>query len=65
MHSFTRGQKGKLADLGLGARFEVGIDVQAAAGAVDISCFGLDADGRLASRSGSTMARRSACARSP
>ena len=47
MHSFTRGQKGKLADLGLGSRFAVGIDVQAASGTADISCFGLDADGRL------------------
>jgi len=48
MHALTRGQKTKLADLGLGNRFEVGVDVQAPGGAADISCFGLDADDRLA-----------------
>ena len=48
MHSLTRGQKARLADLGLGGRFEVGIEVQTRTGAADISCFGLDADGRLA-----------------
>ena len=48
MQTFTRGQKGKLADLGLPAQFDVRIDVQAPGGAVDISCFGLDAGDRLA-----------------
>ena len=49
MQVYTRGQKGKLQDLGLGARFELAVDAQAGAqaGAVDISCFGLDAGERL------------------
>jgi len=49
MQAFTRGQKGKLQDLGLGARFELAVEAQAGgqAGAVDISCFGLDAGERL------------------
>jgi tellurite resistance protein TerA len=48
MHSLTRGQKTRLADLGLGSRFEVGVDIRAPGGAADMACFGLDADGRLA-----------------
>jgi tellurite resistance protein TerA len=47
MHALTRGQKAGLADLGLGNRFEIGIDVQRTSGSADISCFGLDAAGRL------------------
>lgn len=47
MHTFTRGQKGKLADLGLEGRFEVGIGLQAPGIMADISCFGLDDSGRL------------------
>ena len=47
MHALTRGQKAGLADLGLGNRFEVDIDVRTTSGSADISCFGLDADGRL------------------
>lgn len=47
MHTFKRGQKGKLSDLGLPARFEVGIELQASGSAIDISCFGLDAAERL------------------
>jgi len=47
MHALTRGQKAGLADLGLGNRFEIGIDVQPTSGSADISCFGLDAAGRL------------------
>lgn len=48
MQTFSRGQKGKLADLGVAATFEVRIDIQAPGGTVDISCFGLDANERLA-----------------
>jgi len=48
MQTFSRGQKGKLADLGVATTFDVQIDVQAPGGAVDISCFGLDANERLA-----------------
>jgi tellurite resistance protein TerA len=47
MQTFTRGQKGRLADLGLPARFEVSIELQAPGSAIDISCFGLDKDERL------------------
>jgi len=46
MQTFTRGQKGKLADLGLTGRFTVDVEL-AASQAVDVSCFGLDAGGRL------------------
>ncbi|QJE01837.1 tellurium resistance protein [Massilia forsythiae] len=52
MQTFTRGQKGKLSDLGLPLRLPVAVELQAAghapAHAVDISCFGLDAGERLA-----------------
>ncbi|WP_296943934.1 TerD family protein [uncultured Massilia sp.] len=47
MHTFTRGQKGKLSDLGLSSRFEVAIDLQLPGAGADISCFGLDAGERL------------------
>jgi tellurite resistance protein TerA len=47
MHTFMRGQKGKLSDLGLPARFEVGIELQAGGSTADMSCFGLDAGERL------------------
>ncbi len=47
MSTFTRGQKGKLADLGLSDRFPVALDIVAPGMTVDVSCFGLDADGKL------------------
>lgn len=48
MVEFIRGQKGKLADFTSASVFEVGIHVAAPAGStVDISCFGLDAEGKL------------------
>jgi tellurite resistance protein TerA len=47
MQNFIRGQKVKLADLGLANRFAVDVDLPAARQAVDVSCFGLDAAGRL------------------
>jgi tellurite resistance protein TerA len=47
MQNFIRGQKVKLADLGLANRFQVEVALPAARQAVDVSCFGLDAAGRL------------------
>jgi tellurite resistance protein TerA len=47
MNQFTRGQKGKLADLGLGQVFPVAIDIGSGAMEVDVSCFGVDAAGQL------------------
>lgn len=45
MLTFTRGQKGKLTELGLPASFPVVLDIAGAG--VDVSCFGLDAAGQL------------------
>ena len=47
MSTFTRGQKGKLADLGLGTAFPLTLTLGAGTD-VDVSCFGLDAGGQLA-----------------
>ena len=47
MNLFSRGQKGKLADLGTGSVFAVDVDIQAPGMSVDVSCFGLDAAERL------------------
>ena len=47
MNTFSRGQKGKLADLGVGSSFAVDVDISAAGFSVDVSCFGLDAGDRL------------------
>jgi len=47
MNLFSRGQKGKLADLGTGNAFTVEVDIQASGTSVDVSCFGLDAADRL------------------
>lgn len=47
MSNFTRGQKGKLADLGLGTAFPVTLQIAGGALEVDVSCFGLDANGQL------------------
>ena len=47
MNLFSRGQKGKLADLGIGNAFTVELDIQAPGLSVDVSCFGLDAAERL------------------
>ncbi|WP_313705367.1 TerD family protein [Massilia sp.] len=47
MNNFTRGQKGKLADLGAGTRFPVEVDLNAPGISVDVSCFGLDASDKL------------------
>lgn len=47
MHSFARGQKGKLADLGCTSPFNVELDIDAAGMAVDVSCFGVDSADKL------------------
>jgi tellurite resistance protein TerA len=47
MNQFSRGQKGKLADLGLGQVFPVAVDIASGAMEVDVSCFGVDAAGQL------------------
>lgn len=47
MTTFSRGQKGKLADLGCGHAFDVDVQIAANGAAVDVSCFGLDAHDKL------------------
>lgn len=47
MHSFARGQKGTLADLGCNSPFTVELDIDAAGMAVDVSCFGVDSADQL------------------
>jgi len=45
--TFTRGQKGKLADLGCNSPFNAVLDINAAGMSVDVSCFGLDSNEKL------------------
>ena len=47
MNIFSRGQKGKLADLGLNSPFDIVIDIAGAGMTADVSCFGLDANDKL------------------
>jgi tellurite resistance protein TerA len=47
MNVFARGQKGKLADLGVGSAFNVDLDINAPGFSVDVSCFGLDSADKL------------------
>ncbi|WP_020655668.1 TerD family protein [Massilia niastensis] len=47
MNVFSRGQKGKLSDLGCGNAFDVTLDIRAPGLSVDVSCFGLDASDKL------------------
>ena len=47
MVTFGRGQKGKLADLGCGSNVAVDVALQAPGVTIDLSCFGLDAQGKL------------------
>lgn len=47
MTNFSRGQKGKLADLGCTGLFSVTLALDAPGIDIDVSCFGLDADGQL------------------
>jgi tellurite resistance protein TerA len=48
MNNFARGQKGKLADLGCNSPFTVELDIGAAGLSVDVSCFGVDSNDKLA-----------------
>ena len=48
MQQLARGQKGKIADIGAGDLIEVVVNpVPRGSQVVDVSCFGLDSDGRL------------------
>lgn len=47
MNVFSRGQKGKLADLGCNSPFTVGLELEAAGMSIDVSCFGVDAADKL------------------
>ena len=47
MTEFSRGQKGKLADMGCTGAFPVVLSLTAQGMDVDLSCFGLDAGGQL------------------
>ncbi|NMM26301.1 MAG: tellurium resistance protein [Glaciimonas sp.] len=47
MTDFTRGQKGKLADMGCAGVFPIVLNVAAQGMDVDIACFGLDANDKL------------------
>jgi len=44
---FSRGQKGKLADLGCNSPFHIDLALNAAGMSVDVSCFGLDSADKL------------------
>jgi tellurite resistance protein TerA len=47
MTDFSRGQKGKLADIGCTGMFSVTLALDAPGIDIDVSCFGLDATGQL------------------
>jgi tellurite resistance protein TerA len=47
VNTFSRGQKGKLADLGCGSSFAVELDINAPGISVDVSCFGVDSADKL------------------
>lgn len=47
MTDFTRGQKGKLADMGCTGAFPIVLNIAAQGMDVDIACFGLDANDKL------------------
>jgi tellurite resistance protein TerA len=47
VHIFSRGQKGKLADLGVNSPFAIVLDIAGAGMTLDVSCFGLDAADKL------------------
>lgn len=48
MNTFSRGQKGKLTELGCVSPFSVTIDLASQGLNIDVSCFGLDASDKLA-----------------
>ncbi|MES2901319.1 MAG: TerD family protein [Pseudomonadota bacterium] len=47
MNIFSRGQKGKLADLGCNSPFTLTLDLGKAGMSIDVSCFGLDSADKL------------------
>ena len=47
MNVFSRGQKGKLSDLGCSSPFKVSLELAAAGMSIDVSCFGVDAAEKL------------------
>lgn len=47
MTTFIRGQRSKLSALGVSHQLRIGVGVTAPAVVIDVSCFGLDANGRL------------------
>ncbi|MDR0355312.1 MAG: TerD family protein, partial [Deltaproteobacteria bacterium] len=47
MKSMVKGEKTKIEDLGLSGKLEVGVSCGMAGATPDISCFGVDADGKL------------------
>ncbi len=47
MTDFSRGQKGKLADMGCSGKFPVTLTLESQGMDIDISCFGLDIGGQL------------------
>jgi tellurite resistance protein TerA len=47
MRSFQKGEKARLSELTPGQDVSVGVQLQTAGGDVDISCFGVDAQGKL------------------
>ncbi|MEO8600762.1 MAG: TerD family protein, partial [bacterium] len=47
MTDFTRGQKGKLADMGCAGAFPIEVSIAAQGMDIDIACFGLDANDTL------------------
>jgi len=47
MNQFSRGQKGKLSDLGVTGAFTITLDLQPLGFGADVSCFGLDVQDRL------------------
>lgn len=47
MNIFSRGQKGKLADLGCNSPFTVALELGKAGLTIDVSCFGLDSADKL------------------
>ena len=47
MRSFQKGEKTRLSELTSAEEVSVGVQLQASGGDVDISCFGVDAQGKL------------------
>jgi tellurite resistance protein TerA len=45
--TLTRGQRGRLADLGLASQFSISLELQSPGINIDVTCFGLDAQRKL------------------